>query len=55
MLQTIRSPRQRLEAVLFDWSAVDDASAERAVGQAAERVAHLLQHIAIVLGFGKLL
>jgi hypothetical protein len=41
--------------VLFDWSAVDDAPAERAIGKAAERVADLLQHIRIVFGFAKFL
>ena len=45
----------RLEPLLLDRTTVDDAGAEGAVGDAAQRVAHLLQHICIVFGFGKLL
>jgi hypothetical protein len=41
--------------LLFDRSTVDEAPAERAILDAAQRVAHLLQHIRVVLGFGKLL
>src|SRR5260221_2288071 len=55
VLQAIGSPRHRLEPLLFDASTVDDAPAERAIGHTAQRVAHLLQHIRILFGFGKFL
>ena len=52
---SIGSPGHGLEPWLFDGSTVDDAGAERAIGHAAQRVAHLLQHIRIVFGFRKFL
>lgn len=55
VLQTIRSPGHSLEPLRFDGSTIDDAPAERAIFQPAQRVADLLQHIRIVFGFGKCL
>ena len=55
VFQTIWRPGHGLEPLLLDRSTVDDARAERAIGYAAQRVAHLLQHIRIVFGFGKFL
>jgi len=55
VLQAIRSPGPGLKPALFDRSTVHDARAERAIGHAAQRVAHLLQYDRIAFGFSKCL
>jgi len=55
VLQAIRSPGHGLKPALFDRSTVHDALAERAIGHAAQRLAHLSQHGRIVFGFGEFL
>ncbi len=53
VLQTISSPGQCLKPWLFDRSTVDDARAERAVGHAVERIAHLFEQIRPVFDFNE--
>src|ERR1700731_4254244 len=55
VLQAIRSPGHGLKPALFDRSTVHDAFAERAIGHAAQRIAHLLQHDRIAFGLSKFL
>ncbi len=55
VLQTIGSPRHGLEPLLLDRSTIDHARAERAILHAAQRIAHLLQHIGVVFGLGEFL
>ena len=55
VLQAIRSPGHGLKPALFDRSTAHDALAERAIGHAAQRLAHLSQHGRIVFGFGEFL
>jgi hypothetical protein len=55
VLQAIWRPGHCFKPALFDRSTVHDALAERAIGHAAQRFAHWLQHCRIVFGFGKFL
>src|SRR5262245_30923466 len=50
-----RASRDSFEARLLDGPAVDDARAECAIGHTAQRVAHVLQHVCILLGFREFL
>jgi len=55
VLQAIGRPRNGLEAFRLNRPAVDDASAERAIVDAFERVTYLLEHGGIELRFCKIL
>ena len=54
MLQTVWRPRHRLETLLVDWSAVDDAPSIRPIVYPPERGAHLSEDGRIGLGEGEI-
>jgi hypothetical protein len=54
VLQTVWRPRHRLETLLVDWSAVDDAPSIRPVVYPPERGAHLSEDGRIGLGEGEI-